>query len=108
MKKGKKIIFLLLTISVLGTTVMGAVSSFNNLTVSTAANAGWDDCSKGLHCTTKKRCGKYVDSNKDGACDHGQTKSDKISKSVASISTEKASNTKSPCDGNCAACGACA
>lgn len=101
MSKGKKLFFLLALIGIVGTTVASTIS---NVKTVASATAGWDDCQKNQHCTTRPKCGRYVDTNKDGACDHGQVKSDttKLTASAKNI------NSSSGCNGNCAACGACA
>lgn len=101
MLKGKKLFFLLALIGIVGTTVASTVS---NVKVVSNATTSWDDCAKNQHCTTKPRCGRYIDSNKDGACDHGQVKP-----STANLSpTAKNTSSSNGCNGNCAACGACA
>jgi len=32
----------------------------------------WDDCPRGDSCTYPGQCSRYIDTNQDGICDHGQ------------------------------------
>jgi len=100
MSKGKKILFLVALVGIIGTSVAATVTNVKTLA---GASAGWDDCPKNQQCTTRPKCGKYVDTNKDGKCDHGQIKT--TTKLTASAKDSKAST---GCNGNCLACGACA
>lgn len=107
MKKGKKILLLIAALTMLGTSVVALVATPKTTVIAAASNDGWNDCYKGLHCGTQPKCGRYVDSNKDGYCDHGQVKPGTTNK-VSSFSFNKKASSNNGCNGDCAACGACA